>query len=373
VAFVCGTLGLVPEVHAARSDVQHVVIILKENHTTDNLFGGFPGADTAKLRLRTPLPFAPNINHTRAAALIAYDDGLMDGFLRIPPGLLGPLESGVSPGRPWSESQYTEKELPIYWSWARQYVLGDEFFTSVMGPSFPNHLFSLTATSFGAVDNPNSRWWGCDAPQLPGYYNTTVLLADGQLVFPCFDGRVLQDELDDAGISWKFYGPLPDQSGYVWSSLDAIKHIRFGPDWRKVVAWQEFVEDAKEDQLPAVSWLVAPTEVSDHPPEDELESMHWTAAQVAAVQASPAWQSTVIFITFDDFGGFYDHVPPPQVDDTGFGFRAPLLIVSPLVKSGYIDHSVSDFSSLVKFEDRWGLVRIGARDADAGDLSDALR
>jgi phospholipase C len=102
--------------------------------------------------------------------------------------------------------------------------------------------------------------------------------------------------------------------------------------------------------------------------------MDWTARQVAAVQSSPAWQSTVIFISFDDFGGFYDHVPPPQVDATGFGFRVPLLIVSPLVKSGYVDHTVSDFSSLVKFiEDRWGLAPLGARDTNAGDLTDALR
>ncbi|MGH7906456.1 MAG: alkaline phosphatase family protein, partial [Candidatus Binataceae bacterium] len=162
--------------------------------------------------------------------------------------------------------------------------------------------------------------------------------------------------------------------GYAWVSPDAIRHIRFGRDWRKVVDWRDFADDARAGDLPAISWLVAPFNFSEHPRFGVKQGMRWTVRQIDAVEHGPDWPDSVIFVTWDDFGGWYDHVAPPQVDGLGFGFRVPLLIISPLARQGYIFHQNADFSSLVKFiEVQFGLAPLNARDANANDLERAFR
>jgi phospholipase C len=348
--------------------VQHIVIILKENHTFDNYFGLYPGADGATTGLQSdgslvPLTHAtdiyPDIDHTYPGAETAWDNGKMDGF-----DLLTPED----PDLPYV--QYWENDIPVYWGYARDYVLADEFFTSVMGPSFPNHLFTITATSFNAIDNPDNYYsWGCDAP--PG---TTVPLVDGYLVYPCFTRKNFTMELDAAGISWKFYGPLRGEPGYAWTEIDALESVRRTSEWhKKLVPTEQFALEAASGNLPAVSWVIASEKYSEHPPRSVKGGMNWTAAQVSAIQNGPDWPSTVIFISWDDFGGFYDHVPPPQVDLLGFGFRAPLLIISPFARHGLIFHEPADFSSLVRFiEKRFGLQTLGMRDRIANDLLNAF-
>ncbi len=353
---------------ATLRDVKHIVIILKENHTFDNYFGLFPGADGTTVGIhehrliplaRAPIILPGDLPHRRADALRVWDNGMMDDFIY-----------------PSAYAQYSEQEIPTYWAYASAYVLADNFFTSVMGPSFPNHLFTIFGTSFGAVDNPrhsagstSGKWsWGCDAAP-----DVLVLMVDGSHSRPCWDGPTLIDEMDAAGVSWKYYGVTTPKSGYFWTEVDAIYHLRYGPDWSNVVPWRQFVDDARSGALPAVSWVTTDALNSEHPPNDVRTGEATTASMIAAVQDGPDAASTVIFVSWDDYGGWYDHVPPPQVDATGYGLRVPLIIVSPFAKRGYVFHGESDFASFPKFiEEVFGLGPMGSRDANAGDLLGAF-
>jgi phospholipase C len=353
---------------ATLRDVKHIVIILKENHTFDNYFGLFPGADGVsvgvyKNRLiplaRAPIIPAGDLPHLRRNALHAWDNGLMDDF-----------------SYPSGYAQYSERQIPTYWAYAHSYVLADNFFTSVMGPSFPNHLFTIFGTSFGSVNNPRDSDgssipnynWGCDSAP-----DVLVLMVDGSHSRPCWDVPTLIDEMDAAGVSWKYYGVTTPKDGYYWTEVAAIRHIRYGPDWSNVVPWRTFVNDAKRGALPAVSWVTTDGLNSEHPPNDVRVGEAVTAAMIAAVQNGPDAASTVIFVSWDDYGGWYDHVAPPQVDATGYGIRVPLIIVSPFAKRGYVFHGESDFASFPKFiEEIFALAPLGPRDANAGDLLGAF-
>jgi len=352
---------------ATLRDVKHIVIILKENHTFDNYFGLFPGANgsTSGVYGDRLIPLARarvipsgDLPHQRADALRVWDKGMM-GF-----------------SYPSAYAQYSERQIPTYWGYARTYVLADNFFSSVMGPSFPNHLFTIFGTSFGSVDNPRhpfrifgEKWgWGCDSAP-----DVLVLMADGSHGRPCWDGPTLIDEMDAAGISWKYYGVTTPKDGYNFTEVASIRHIRYGPDWSKVVSWGEFVNDAERGALPAVSWVTTDGLNSEHPPNDVRVGQAVTAAMIAAVQNGPDAASTVIFVSWDDYGGWYDHVPPPHVDATGYGLRVPLIIVSPFAKRGYVFHGESDFASFPKFiEEVFKLKPMGVRDAGAGDLLGAF-
>jgi phospholipase C len=191
--------------------------------------------------------------------------------------------------------------------------------------------------------------------------------------FPCFDFATLADSLASRKLSWRYYAPGQGQSGYIWSALDAIAHIRLTDLWQKhVVPTDQFVQDAANGHLPHVSWVVVGTG-SEHPPGSSCVGENWTVRQLNAVMQGPEWNSTAVFITWDDFGGFYDHVPPPQVDNFGFGPRVPLIIVSPYARPGYISHTVYEFSSLLAFvEARWQLDALTDRDSSANDLFDSF-
>jgi len=362
-----------PAMAQSLQQVQHVVFIIKENHTYDNYFGQFPGGNGTTTGIfrgkKVPLTHAtdatPDLCYLRKCAWEAYAFGLMDDFAL-----------GGGPGLA-SYRQYDQSDISGYWQLASEYVLADNFYSSVLGPSFPNHLMTVGAFT-DAADNPNGQLlpqssevgWGCDTSR-----EQVAMVQWGFVQFeaPCFNVQTLPDELDAAGVSWKYYAPQDGDLGYIWSALDAISHIRYGPDWQKVVPYQQLAIDAAAGNLPAVSWLIAPYEYSEHPPESVSAGMQWTLQELQALTSSPAWSSTVVFITWDDFGGWYDHVPPPQIDGRGFGFRVPLLIVSPFAKQGYILHDQGDFVSVVKFiEDRFGLPALGSRDATAFDLTDAF-
>ncbi len=311
--------------------IQHIVFIIKENRTFDNYFGTFPGADGATTGVIhtgevIPLSRQPDmthdIGHSFYDAVTAINGGAMNQF------------DLISEGEDLSGySQYLEEDIPNYWAYARYFTLADQMFSSLAGPSFPNHLYTVAAQSGGAISNPNlGEIWGCDAQQ-----NTRVqvLNEDGtiSLVYPCFDFTTLADRLEEGGISWKYYAPGIGQSGFIWSSLDAIKH----------------------------------------PPASTCIGENWTVEQLNALMQGPLWSSTALFLTWDDFGGFYDHVPPPEVDRFGFGPRVPLLIISPYARHGHISHAVYEFSSLLKFvERRFGLAPLGDRDQAANDLLDSF-
>ena len=353
--------------------VEHIVFIVKENRTFDNYFGTYPGADgatTGTLHTGEVIPLAPapdvtphDINHSFQAAVTSIDGGAMDGFDLISGGqdLLG-------------YTQYTELDIPAYFTYARNFVLGDEFFSSLKGPSFPNHLYTIGADSGTAINNPNTARWGCDAN--PNSRVQVLLDDDGDLgsVYPCFDFDTLADRLEEKGLTWKYYAPGQDQSGYIWSAFNAIRHVRLTSLWTDhVVPTEQFVADAQNGDLPAVSWVVTSTASSEHPPASVCRGENWTVDQINAVMTGPDWESTAVFLTWDDFGGFYDHVAPPVVDRFGFGPRVPFLIISPWARRGHITHRTLEFSSILKFiEERFRLEPLTDRDRLANDLTDSF-
>jgi phospholipase C len=367
-----------------RWPIKHVVFVIKENRTFDNLFGRFPGADGATEGLdgdrirpltRTPDRLLNDIPHCYACSIESWNHGRMDNFARTDPGDRYAYTQLVGPD-----------DLPNYWRWAERFALSDNFFASAQGPSFPNHLFTIAAQSGGTHINPNqeqarvtlftqdtglAKSWGCDT--LREAY-VTVVDSEGQVeeVPPCFDFLTEADLLDGAGVPWAYYAAWNDQRGYVWSAFSAIRRVRMHPKvWREhIFPVDRFVGDVREGRLPPVTWVTPRYEVSEHPEWSFCHGENWTTRIVNAIMRSPMWKDTAIFITWDDYGGFYDHVPPPQVDDFGFGFRVPLLTISPYAKPGYIDSQLGEFSSVLRFiEDNWGLSQLTHRDRDAFNLS----
>ena len=359
--------------------IKHVVFLVKENRTFDNLFGTFPGADgvtvgmdhgTRRALTRGTDGRVPgDIPHCYWCSILAWNHGAMDGFDQGPTG-------------DWAYTQLHRDQLPNYWHWARHNVLFDDFFASAQGPSFPNHLFSIAATSGGAHDNPRrvpslthgSNTFGCDAPPLQ---TVDVYDSEGRLrkVPPCFDFLTEGDLLNRARIPWAYYAANEDQKGYIWSAYSAIRRYRMHEDrWQKhMFPVDEVVKDIRDGLLPPVTWITPRFELSEHPEFNFCHGENWSTKVIDAIMRSPMWDSTAIFITWDDYGGFYDHVPPPQVDDFGFGIRVPLLVISPYAKEGFVSHELGEFSSVLRFiEDNWELTQLTHRDRDATPLLSAF-
>jgi phospholipase C len=360
------------------TDIQHIVIIDKENHSFDNLFGTFPGADgategqtsTGKIipLAHTPDHLLVDIDHESPDAVRAVDGGKMDRF--------NLLSGAIQAGTDESMSEYQPQDIPAYWTYAQDFTLDDHFFSTILGPSFPNHLDTVAATAFHVTDNPintSTSAWGCDSG--PDATVRTVNAAGKvKWVKPCFNGTTLPDLLDRSQIPWRYYAPPRYSSGYIWSVLDAIKHIRQSPIWTSnVVGTNQFATDAESGNLPAVSWVVTNVPESDHPPYSMCVGEDWTQKEINAVMEGPDWASTVIILTWDDFGGFYDHVAPPVVDGTRLGPRVPTIIISPYSRSGHVDHKVYDFDSVLKFiEQRYQLPSLTKGDASANSILSSL-
>ncbi len=360
--------------------IQHIVFIVKENRSFDNYFGQYPGADGATTGLLSTgqtmtLEHTPDqvvdMGHDWTSAITAMDGGKMDNYDLI-------LYANVN-GALMTMSQLTQQDIPNYYTYAQHFVLGDHMFSSLHGESFPNHLYTIAATSGGVFTVPQPLGsqkagfnWGCD---LPSDYAVRVMDDDGDVSesFPCFDFQTLADSLEGANISWKYYAPPQGTQGYQFSTYDAINHIRNSPLWAQdVVPDTQFSVDAANGNLPAVSWLVTGPN-SEHPPNSTCMGENWTVQQLNALMQGPDWSTTAVFLTWDDFGGFYDHIAPPQEDEFGLGPRVPFLIISPYAQPGYISHTQYEFSSVLKFiEDRFGLTPLSDRDANANDTTDSF-
>ncbi|MGH9433592.1 MAG: phospholipase C, partial [Terriglobia bacterium] len=355
--------------------IQHVIFIIKENRSFDNYFGQYPGADgatsgTISTGQVIPLRHTPDqvadIAHEWDAALTAMDGGKMDQFDLIPAGNIN--------GEYLAYSQLTQADIPNYYTYAQRFVLADEMFSSLHGDSFPNHLYTIAAQSGSVIDQklgvPKSSNWGCDAQ--PTFVVQTLDEVTGVLsdVFPCFDFQTLADNLDAAGVSWKYYAPPEGATGYEYSTYDTINHIRNTSLWAEhVVPDTQFAIDAASGNLPAVSWLVTGAN-NEHPPYSTCQGENWTVQQLNTLMQGPDWNTSAVFLTWDDFGGFYDHVAPPPVDIYGLGPRVPLLIISPYARAGYISHTQYEFSSVLKFiEERFNVPSLTARDANANDTT----
>jgi phospholipase C len=326
--------------------IQHVVVIMEENHTFDNYFGDFPGVG-AQYALTEPAASDPaphDIDHSGQRALFAIDGGKMNGF------------------DPLGKVQYKQSDIPVYWSYAQHYGLGENFYTDAASSSTPNHIAMIAGQTGG--NDQTIHVHGCLSPA-----NDVVLDRDshgdesyGQ---PCYNIPSIPAELTAKGLSWKYYGTAP-----VWDAPQYINGLKKTPG----VAATQVITDAKANNLPNVAF-VTPGEdsQSDHPPQPTQPAQNFVSSIVNAVMHSSEWNSTAIFVTWDDFGGWYDHVPPPQVDGIGLGPRVPLLVISPWAKPGHISSQQGEFASFDKFiEEVFGLPSLGARDslASTSDLMD---
>ncbi len=363
---------------STRWPIKHVVFLIKENRTFDNLFGRFPGANGAMTGMdhgvRRPLTRGTDqatyedIPHCYECALAAWNGGAMDGF------------NQTEAADRWAYTQLHKGQLPNYWTWARSNVLFDRVFASAQGPSFPNHLYTIAAQSGGAHDNPRrtpglgSLTFGCDAPA-----EQLVAVVDSEgvtkMVPPCFDFLTEGDLLRRAGIPWSYYAAQEDQKGYIWSAYSAIRRYREHPKvWQQhMFPVDRVVDDIRAGKLPPVTWITPRFELSEHPEYNFCHGENWSTKVIDAIMRSPMWKDTAIFVTWDDYGGFYDHVPPPQVDDFGFGIRVPMMVISPYAVDGKVSHELGEFSSVLRFiEDNWGLTKLTRRDRDATPMLSAF-
>jgi phospholipase C len=362
------------ELPSQSTPIQHVVFLIKENRSFDEYFGKFPGANGATKGTtstgqvvtlgQTPDHLPYDLGHGWADTHTAIDGGKMDKFDLIGNGNVNGVLMGYT--------QMSQSDIPNYWSYAQHFELGDGMFASLAGPSFGNHIYTIGAQSAGVIGIPNGgASWGCDAPAKS---RVLVMNTKGKTsrVYPCFELQTLGDLLSAAGISWLYYAPPQGQPGYQWNTMDAVQHIRNGPMWTtNVVPETQFIHDATAGTLPAVSWLI--TSNSEHPPASTCSGENWTVKNLNALMKGPNWKSTVVFLLWDDFGGFYDHVPPPALDVYGLGPRVPLLIISPWVKAGSIVHTQYEFSSLLRFaETIYNLPSLNQRDAQSADMLDAF-
>jgi phospholipase C len=357
---------------------KHIVILIQENRTFDNLFATFPGADgtrfgkthNGKILLRAAdLESQISPDNGYNGWVRDWNKGKMNHFDLVPIGRV--------PGT--FVYQYVHpNQIAPYWDLAKQYVLSDHMFQTQGSGSFTAHQdlirgdTAINAT-YNLIDFPSggaSQPWGCDAN--PGT-TTSVVTADNKYSsgigpFPCLTYATLRDLLDPKGISWRYYAPTVGGSfgGNLWNAFDAIKAVRYGPEWTTNEANPEtrVFTDISRDSLPSVAWVIPDFQNSDHPGDNSDTGPSWVAQVVNAIGKSPAWKTTAIVIVWDDWGGWYDHVPPPGPHHYGgLGFRVPAIVVSPYSRPGYVSHNDYEFGSIIKFvEENWQLPSLGTTD-----------
>ncbi|MBV9027166.1 MAG: hypothetical protein JO311_00995, partial [Candidatus Eremiobacteraeota bacterium] len=291
--------------------------------------------------------------------------------------------------------QYVDPtEIAPYWKMAAQYALADHMFPTETSGSFSAHQDLIRGDSAitsreSLIDFPSKPPWGCDA--YPGTTTTLITPPNRELVTgpaPCTNKfpdpaayRTLRDLLDAKSIPWKYYVPPLTKTaiaGAIWNAYDVIWPVRYGPEWTTNVSFPEknIFRDIRAGALPDVAWVIPDNVNSDHGGPffgrtDKGPS--WVSQIVNAIGTSRYWTSTAIIIVWDDWGGWYDHVAPPQLDYAGLGIRVPMIVVSPYAKSGYVSHTQYEFGSIVKFvEDVWSLGRLGTTDERANSINDVF-
>ena len=359
-------VGDVTPIIDTRWPIKRVVYLMLENRSFDNIFGGFPGVNGTKVGVsygrEVPLHPCPDwlpgdLPHDHAAALNCLNGGAMDGFGN---GMYGAY---------FSYTQLQERQIPNYWLWAREYALSDNFFASAFGPSYPNHFFFIAGQAGGAIDNPENittrkmadgrtfKSWGCDAVG----DDVFVFVKDehGNLTkhTSCFDFTTVGEQLSGIGVDWAYYAAPPGEPGYFWNAYNGVSGVFHSDLWhRHTRDVNRLLQDIEAERLPAVTWITPRFQLSDHPPFSTSGAHNWVTDIVNGLMRSDMWEHTAIFVTWDEWGGFYDHVTPKPVDDVGFGYRVPLLTISPYARRGLIDDEVGEFSTPLRFiADNWGL------------------
>jgi len=302
---------------ATNNPIEHIVIIFKENHTFDNYFGTFPGVSGLQRVSDPPLSDHP---HTHKAWLNRNNNPVKE--------------------------QYIEADIPNYFALAKQFSLCDNYFTDVAGPSTPNHLMVIAGDS-PIIDNPHPK--DLSQPQPP--YNLPSLPM----------------QLEKAGLSWKSYGSYAHQY---------ISELAKSPN---NVGSSTFTLDASNGNLPNVSWLYGGKGSSEHPVESVAQGEKWTMEQIKAIVQGGLWGKTAIFITWDDWSGWFDHLTPPQsekwtdVTQFRYGSRVGCIVVSPYAKTGYISTVQHSHVSLVKFSETiFNLPSLNQRVTAADDMLDCF-
>ncbi len=369
--------------------IQHVIIMLQENRSTDNLFHGLPNADTAnsgknskgKIIPLTSIPLVSNydLGHGNPAFRAEYDGGKMDGADRVFVSCRQGATGCINP-----QFKYVQiSDVQPYFDMAEQYAFADHMFESGQGSSYPAHQFIISATS---APSPTSQLFvaedpsgfpganlntGCTAPPQEFVQLIDPLGQEKLVMYPCFEHLTLMDLLDKAGLSWLYYTPTPNQ---IWTGPNSIYHIRKGQDWNNVIANPaQILTDIANGQLATVSWVIPNAPASDHPRENNGTGPSWVSSVVNAVGGSSYWESTAIFVSWDDWGGWYDHVAPPIINSFQYGLRVPLVVISPYANPGYVSHVTHDFSSIVKFvETVFNLPSLGFGDQYSDDLMDCF-
>lgn len=358
-----------------QTPIQHFIFLMQENHSFDNYFGTYPGADGIPAGTCIPVdPFdAANTeciepyhigendvqlddpDHSDETHRIQFNEGRMDGFVYA-------LNLRNQDGR-LAMGYYDERDLPYHWNIADNYVLFDRFFSSAAGGSFTNHMYWVAAAS-GAEEGDD---------------DLQAALAKTPTIF---------DRLEEKGISWKFYVQNYDPnltyrtvdqypgnraSQIIWVPL--LNFDRFIDDptlSQKIVDLSEYYQDLAKGTLPQVAFIV-PSGPSEHPPSNLRSGQRFVRSLVQALMQSAYWENSAFLWAYDDWGGWYDHVAPPQVDSHGYGFRVPALLVSAYAKKGYIDSTTLDYTSALKFiEDNWGLEPLAQRDRQANSIINAF-
>ena len=423
-----GTMPMLPSegrtASAPSMKIKHVIIVIQENRSFDNLFATFPGADgttTGKaaampgsianscpvpIRKPTTIPltevdllgkgFPPSygyptnqdLNHIYSGFQVDRDKGKMDGFdLEF-----GGARGSGTPACTYPYQYVNPKDIAPYWDMAQQYVLADHTFQTQGSGSFTAHQDLIAggtelSSSEALIDTPSYFPWGCDGN--PQHLVTAVIKRTGKVYeyggpFPCLTYSTLRDLLDAKSVSWKFYAvrvyPYTNcpkcQGAGIWSAFDAIKAVRYSSEWKDNVTRSnlDIFTDISNKKLPSVSWITPNGPNSDHPATGSDTGPSWVASIVNAVGKSPYWDSTAVVILWDDWGGFYDHVAPPEPRNWqgGPGFRVPMLIVSPYVKP-HVEHTQYEFGSILHFiEDNWNLGTLGKNDAESRSIGNAF-
>lgn len=404
------------------SKIQHLIFVIQENHSFDNYFGTYTGANGLPLGISIPIsldsgatasvsPFHLNVaqpisivgdelppgvadpdelqansggtvtpfplgnesikgdlSHGWQVAHMAYDNGKMDGFVAAEKSTL-------------TMGYYDRQDIPYYWDYADNFVLDDNFFSSLMGPSFPNHLYIASGT--------NGPVYGLKYPWIlnNGVINNPTPIFNWQGV--SLSWATLAQEMSNQNMTWAWYdGSTRPLAPTIWNVLPLFTYFQTNPAELSdhVKNTQFFVSNIQDGTLPAVSWIIPgawhpPTwpaaclgqSVSEHPPARSDCGMDYVTYLVNQVMQSKYWESTAVVVTWDDYGGFYDHVPPPQIDAYGEGFRVPTLVVSPWAKHHFVDHTEYEFASMLRLaEVNFKLPTLGVRDVNANDMMNSF-
>ncbi len=376
----------------ASSKIQHVVIIFQENRSTNDLFNGLPGAGTVRVgknslgqsvTLQPRLLTAPyDISHKHSAFVIEYAGGKLDGWNLVYSACL--KHKTCPPADIRAYGYVPEKEVEPYFVMARRYAFARNMFQTNQGPSFPAHQYILSGTStisdsspLRAAENPlttkKKLTGGCDSPKGSLVWLIDAKGRENRQIYPCFDRNSLIALIEGQSLTWRYYqahlGPG------LWEGPDAILPVYNSSEFAidVVAPPSQALADIKNGNLASVAWVTPTAAASDHAGITDGSGPSWVASVVNAIGKSQYWDNTAIFVTWDDWGGWYDPAPPHQFNSYELGFRVPLLVISAYAKPHYISTKQHEFGSILKFtEQAFNLGSLGTTDVRADDLSDCF-